>query len=138
MTCSNENRYLLARTAGSDIFGDLVDDPHGFFIGGLECVIGDVCTFVFVGVELLSETIFVIPDEKVRAIEHVLRRSEVLLKTHGVRIPALLEFEDIFDLGMAPGVNQLILVADNGDVRIVDRKSTSELQSLMRISYAVF
>src|SRR3546814_14971470 len=91
MTCSNENRYLLARTAGSDIFGDLVDDPHGFFIGGLECVIGDVCTFVFVGVELLSETIFVIPDEKVRAIEHVLRRSAVLLKTHGVRIPALLE-----------------------------------------------
>src|SRR3546814_13321129 len=71
MTCSNENRYLLARTAGSDIFGDLVDDPHGLFIGGLECVIGDVCTFVFVGVELLSETIFVIPDENVRALEHV-------------------------------------------------------------------
>src|SRR3546814_13126111 len=74
----------------------------------------DVCSS-----DLLSETIFVIPDEKVRAIEHVLRRSEVLLKTHGVRIPALLEFEDIFDLGMAPGVNQLLLVADNGDVRIV-------------------
>src|SRR3546814_17974710 len=118
MTCSNENRYLLARTAGSDIFGDLVDDPHGFFIGGLACVIGDVCTFVFVGVELLSETIFVIPDAKVRAIEHVLRRSEALLTTHGVRIPALLEFEAIFHLGMAPGVNQLIPVSDNGAVRM--------------------
>src|SRR3546814_8269581 len=100
-----------------------------------------VCTFVFVGVELLSETIFVIPDEKVRAIEHVLRRSEVLLKTHGVRIPALLEFEDIFDLGMAPGVNQLILVADNGDVRIVAKRSeehTYEIQSIMRVPYSVF
>src|SRR3546814_19021546 len=107
MTCSNENRYLLARTAGSDIFGDLVDDPHGFFIGGLECVIGDVCTLVFVGVELLSETIFVIPDEKVRAIEHVLRRSEVLLKTHVVRIPALLEFDVIFALVTVPVENNM-------------------------------
>src|SRR3546814_2999238 len=50
MTCSNENSYLLARTAGSDIFGDLVDDPHGFFIGGLECEVGYVCIFVLVGV----------------------------------------------------------------------------------------
>src|SRR3546814_18982416 len=56
MTCSNENRYLLARTAGSDIFGDLVDDTTGFFIGGPECVVGEVSTFVFVVVEDLSET----------------------------------------------------------------------------------
>src|SRR3546814_11185726 len=46
---------------------------------------------------------------------------------HGVRIPALLEFEDIFDLGMAPGVNQLILVADNGDVRIVAKNLPKQI-----------
>src|SRR3546814_20125762 len=42
-------------------------------------------------------------------------------------IPALLEFEDIFDLGMAPGVNQLILVADNGDVRIVAKNLPKQI-----------
>src|SRR3546814_13278140 len=46
---------------------------------------------------------------------------------YGGRIPALLEFEDIFDLGMAPGVNQLILVADNGDVRIVAKNLPKQI-----------
>src|SRR3546814_10681847 len=40
MTCSNANRYLLARTAGRDIFGDQVTDPIGFLLGSIHCVIG--------------------------------------------------------------------------------------------------
>ena len=66
-------------------------------------------------------------DDRVGGVEDRLGRAVVLLEADdlGVGVVAL-ELEDVADVGAAPGVDRLVVVADHGEVAVLAGEQVGE------------
>ena len=85
--------------------------------------------------ELLRLAVLVVRDNGVRCGEHIAHAAVVLLEFHRVAVGIiLLELEDVADVGAAPGVNGLVVVAHDHDVFVLLRqKPRNRVLRMVRI-----
>ena len=79
------------------------------------------------GPQVLALAPPVVGDHRVGGVEDLLRGAVVLLEADdlGVRVVAL-ELEDVADVGAAPRVDALVVVADHGEVAVRAREEVGE------------
>ena len=119
-------RYSTAQRGGvfagagvglAQILLDAVGDEEGFVfaVGGL--VEADQRAALARGEERLALALGVVGDHGGRAFEDDLRGAVVLFQADGADVgEVLLELENVADVGAAPTVDGLVLVADDADV----------------------
>ena len=79
------------------------------------------------GEELFRLAMLVVRDNGVCCGEHIAHAAVVLLELHRVAVGIiLLELEDVTDVGAAPGVNGLVVVAHNHDVFVLLRQKPGD------------
>ena len=67
-------------------------------------------------------------DDDIRQIEDLRRRAIVLLEPHDRGVGKILvEVEDVADVGAAPSVDRLIVVADDADVAVLAAEELDQL-----------
>src|SRR6185369_1823530 len=105
------------RAAPADQALDLAGDPLGLLLLVVRLEALDLRPAAVVGPQLLVLARTVARDDAVRGIEDQLRRAVVLLELDDRRIrPVALEVEDVAQVGAAPRVDRLVVVADNREV----------------------
>ena len=126
------------RRAPSDEALDLAGDPLGllFLVVGLEPL--DLDPALVLGPELLVLARDVARDDRMGGVEDQLGRPVVLLQLDdGRRRPVALEIEDVPEVGAAPGVDRLVVVADDAEV-VVGRRQRPDPQVLGAVRVLVF
>ena len=72
-------------------------------------------------------TFLVKGDHAVRPVEDLFRRTVVRFEPDHFRVgPVLFEVEDVRDLGAAPPVDRLVVVADHAEVTVRKRQSLDD------------
>ena len=72
------------------------------------------------GPQVLALALAVVGDHGVGRVEDLLRGAVVLLQADDLRVGVVaLELEDVADVGAAPGVDALVVVADHGEVAVL-------------------
>ena len=118
---------------GVEALPDLVEEPLGLVVRIEEVVDLDLVPLVGVGEERLAEPLLVLVDDGVGDIEDVPGGTEVLLQPDDPDVVELLrELEDVLDPRAAPGIEHLVIVADDGEIGIVvgDLLQPSELEAV--------
>ena len=108
------------RAAAADQALDLAGDPLRLLllVVGLEAL--DLRPAALVGPELLVGPLGVPRDDGVGRVEDQLGRAVVLLELDDRRVRVVaLEVEDVPDVGAAPAVDRLVVVADDGEVAVL-------------------
>ena len=111
-----EHRDALLRIARQAAL-DGVGDPQRFVFGVGRFVERDLFARAGVGPQRLADALGVVGDHGAGGFENGLRRAVVLLQANdGGAGEIALEIEDVADVGAAPAVDRLILVAHHADV----------------------
>ena len=98
-------------------------DERGLFLLVVGLVDDDRVPLPLLGPEVLVLALGVVGDDLLGAVEDRLGRAVVLLQLDdGCLCVVLLEVEDVADVGGAPGVDRLVRVADDADVRVGRRR----------------
>ena len=96
---------------------DLLADGAGFFFGVPRAGDGDFLAQLVVGAQRLAEPAFVVGDDVRGGGEDVAGRAVIALQPdHFCAGKVVLEAQNVVDLGAAPAVDRLIVVADAADV----------------------
>ena len=96
---------------------DLLADGAGFFLGIPRAGDGDLLAQFVVGAQRLAEPAFVVGDDVRGGGEDVAGRAVIALQPdHLGAGKIVLEAQNVVDLGAAPAVDRLIVVADAADV----------------------
>ena len=96
---------------------DLLADGAGFFLGVPGAGHGDLLAGHVVGAQRLAEPAFVVGDQVRGGGEDVAGRAVIALEPdHRGAGEIVLEAQDVVDLGAAPAVDRLVVVADAADV----------------------
>src|SRR5438270_8365554 len=104
---------------------DLVADPAGFLLGIPYGPDDDLFALVSLGPQGLAEAAAILRDNAARRPEDVRRRAVVLLEPRDRRArEILLEAQDVADLGAAPAVDRLVVVADTAQISAPLRQQT--------------
>ncbi len=106
---------------------DARGDEVGLVALGLALEQHDALALARLGVEALGPPLGVLLDDGVGGAQDVAGRAVVVLELDHARARVVaLEVEDVADVGAAPAVDRLVLVADDGDaVRPVRQQRTS-------------
>jgi hypothetical protein len=98
---------------------DLLADGAGFLLripGGVDLHL-DVVRIGAIGEERLAEATFIMGDEMGGCTEDMGRRTVIALQLDDLGAGEILfEAQDVVDLGAAPALNRLVVVADAADV----------------------
>ena len=120
---------LVVRATGEDGAAtadqalDLAGDPLGllFLVVGLEALDRQPRP-AFAVQSFLSLRAALLRDDRVGGVEDQLRRAVVLLELHDRRVREVaLEVEDVAEVRAAPGVDRLVVVADDAQVAVRSR-----------------
>ena len=96
---------------------DLLADGAGFFLGIPGAGDGDFLAKLVVGAQRLAEPAFVVGDDVGGGGEDVAGGAVIAFQTNDRGAgKVVLEAQDVVDLGAAPAVDRLIVVADAADV----------------------
>ena len=96
---------------------DLLADGAGFFLGVPGAGDGDLLAEHVVGAQRLAEPAFVVGDQVRGGGEDMAGRAVIALQPdHRGAGKVVLEAQDVVDLGAAPAVDRLVVVADAADV----------------------
>ncbi len=97
-----------------------------FAVGRL--VVTDERATLPVGPELLALAAQVVGDDGAGCLQNHLCRAVVLLEADDLRVgKVLFEFEDVADVGAAPGIDALVLVAYGADVLVLTGEELHQL-----------
>jgi len=106
-----------AAVCGAEILLDAVGDEEGFVLAVGRLVEADHGAALARGEERLSLALGVVGDDGGRAFEDDLGGAIVLFEANGSDVgEVLLELQNVLDVGAAPTVDGLVLVADDADV----------------------
>ena len=127
-----KNGNLVVRHAGGTALLDLARDPTAL-VALVGCHIDvDLLAVLGGGKELLRLAVLVVRDDGVRGGEHIAHTAVVLLEFHCMAVGiVLLELEDVADVGTAPRVNGLVVVAHDHDVFVLLRQKPGD--SILRM-----
>ena len=96
---------------------DLLADGAGFLLGIPGAGDGDLLARHVVGAQRLAEPAFVVGDQMRGGGEDVAGRAVIALQPdHLGAGKIVLEAQDVVDLGAAPAIDRLVVVADAADV----------------------
>ena len=96
---------------------DLLADGAGFLLGIPGAGDGDLLAGLVVGAQRLAEPAFVVGDQMRGGGEDMTGRAVIALQPdHLGAGKVVLEAQDVVDLGAAPAIDRLIVVADAADV----------------------
>ena len=102
---------------------DLVADPPRLVLGVPQAAHDDLFAARGAGPQGLPEAAAVMRDDAARRREDFRRRAVVLLEPHHQRAREIaLEFEDVADLGAAPAVDRLVVVANTAQIAVMLRQ----------------
>ncbi len=102
---------------------DLVTDPARLLLGIPDRAQPHLLALVGLGPERLAEPALVVSDQPGRSREDVRRRAVVLLEPDDLGAgKVLFEAQDVADLGAAPAVDRLIIVADAAEIAVALRQ----------------
>ncbi len=102
---------------------DLLADGAGFLLGVPGAGDGDLLAQHVVGAQRLAEPAFVMGDQMRGGGEDVAGGAVIALQPdHGGAGEIVLEAQDVVDLGAAPAVDRLVVVADAADVFVSARR----------------
>ena len=89
---------------------------------------GDLVAVGGVGEQVLGLARAIVRDDGVGRVEDIARRAVVLLELDRLRLgPVALEVEDVADVGTAPRVDGLVVVADDHEVSVAAREHLRDL-----------
>ena len=96
---------------------DLLADGAGFLLGIPGAGHGDLLARHVVGAQRLAEPAFVVRDQMRGGGEDMAGRAVIALQPdHDRAGKIVLEAQDVVDLGAAPAIDRLVVVADAADV----------------------
>ena len=114
---AHQDRDLVEGVAAALQFLDLLADGAGFFLGIPRAGHVDLLAQLVVGAQRLAEPAFVVGDDVRGGGEDVAGRAVIALEPDHRRAGKIvLEAQDVVDLGAAPAVDRLVVVADAADV----------------------
>jgi len=123
---AEEHGEIGGRSAAEHRF-DLRDDKAGFGFFCVGCEIGDLLAGAAVGPEFLRVSTGEALYDAVSGVEDNLGASVVLLELDDCRAGEVaLEAQDILDVGAAPAVDALIVVADGANIVVRGRQQPDE------------
>ncbi len=135
---AHENGDLGQRHAAALQRLDLIADPARFLDPVAQRPHGDELAFRRFGPQRLAEAAFVLGDEARGGGEDVRRRAVVLLQPDDAGAgEILLEAQDVADLGAAPAIDRLIVVADAAEIAVTLRQQ-AQPQILRDVGVLVF
>ena len=114
---ADEDRDVLERTARAHVAFDVLADAARFLRAVPDADDSNLLALARIGPERLAEAPGVMGDEAVGGGEDVRGRTVILLEPDDLRArEILLEAQDVGDLGAAPGIDRLVVVADAAKV----------------------
>ncbi len=114
---AHQDGDLVERVAVALQLLDLLADGAGFLLGIPGAGDGDLLARLVVGAQRLAEPALVVGDEMRGGGEDMAGRAVIALEPdHLGAGKILLEAQDVVDLGAAPAVDRLVVVADAADV----------------------
>ena len=115
--CADQDRDFVERMLLALKRLDLIADRAGLFLGIPRACDGDLFAQHVFGVQRFAETAFVVRDDVRGGGEDMARRAVVALQPDHLRSgEVVLEPQDVIDLGAAPAVDRLVVVADAANV----------------------
>ncbi len=117
---------------------DLVADPARLLLGVPQPAHGDLVAGIGTGPQRLAEPAAVVGDDPSRGGEDLRGRAVILLEPDDQRAGKIaLEFEDVADLGAAPTVDRLVVIADAAQILVLLRQEPQP-QILRDVGVLVF
>ena len=114
---ANEDRDVVERSAARLMRFDLLADPARLLRTVPDADDPHLLAFAGVGPQGFAEAPGIVRDEPVGGGEDVRCRAVVLLEADDLRAgKVFFEAEDVGDLGAAPGVDRLVVIADAAEV----------------------
>ena len=114
---AHEDRHLVRAFALALLRLDVLADDARLLLRIPHAADGRLDALLAVGEKRLAEPVLVVGDEMRGGGEDVPRRAVVALEPHDGRAgKVLLEAQDVLDVGAAPAVDRLVVVADAADV----------------------
>ena len=114
---AHQDRDLVERVALALQLLDLLADAAGFLLGVPGAGDGDLLAVDVLGAQRLAEPAFVVRDQMRGGGEDVAGRAVVALQPDDLGAGKIvLEAQDVVDLGAAPAIDRLVVVADAADV----------------------
>ena len=114
---THQDRDLVELISRTLKLFDLLADRAGFFFGIPGTGHGDLLAIDILGAQSLAEPALIVGDQMRGCGKDVTRRAVVALKADDLGAgEVVLEAQDVVDLGAAPAVDRLVVVADAADV----------------------
>src|SRR5262249_28226239 len=114
---AHKYRDLIERMAFAPQFFDFFADQPGFFLAIPDARHGSLFAQAAIGKKRLAEPSLVMRDEPGGGGKDMAGRAVIALKPDDLRARKIaLETQDIVDLGAAPAVNRLIVIADAAEI----------------------
>ena len=111
----------------SQIFCDVVSGKERFVFAVWSLVVAYLGATLARSPEVLAFTADVVCDHSRRRLQNILRGAVVLFEADDLGFGKIFfEFEDVADVGSAPGVNRLVFIADSADVVALARQHPHE------------
>ena len=130
-----ENGDLVVRHAGGAAFLDLARDPTALVALVSRHIDVDLLAILGGSEEFLRLAVLIVRNNGVRGGEHIAHAAVVLFELHRMAIGIiLLELENVADVGAAPRVNGLVVIAHDHDVFVLLRQKPGDrVLSMVRI-----
>src|SRR5260370_5861016 len=113
---AHQNRHLVERVTRALELLDLLADRAGFFLGIPGAGNADLLARLVLGAQRLAEAAFIVRDEVRGGAKDVAGRTVIALQPdHGCAREIFFEAQDVVDLGAAPAIDRLVVVADAAD-----------------------
>ncbi len=120
---AHQDRDLLQRVLLAVQCLDFIADPARLLLGVPHPAHQDLVALSGAGPERLAEAAAIVRDDPGRGSEDLRRRAVILLQPHDQRAREIaLEPQDVADLGAAPAVDRLVVVADAAQIAVMLRQ----------------
>src|ERR1700722_9270886 len=101
----------------AQIFGDVVGGEQGFVLAVGGFVVADLGAALARGPKIFAFAANVIGDHGGRGLQNILRGAVILFEADDLGLgKVLLEFENVANVGAAPGIDRLVFIADGADI----------------------
>ncbi len=118
----------MLAVALAKILHDEISGEERFVLSVRRFVVAELRAALPVGPKVLAFALDVARHHRRRGLQYVLRRAVVLLQANDAGLgKILLELEDVANVGAAPGVDALVLIANGADVVLAARQHSHQL-----------